>query len=148
MAGASGAGIEQSPVRPATAGGRMGTPSRSRGTAVAAGGSAVSPADMRTVQRPAARAPVSVSLILALVGRPRQSPPAPPRGSAAPVAAGAAAPPTGALMALPRAPGLHESRMIPEEDRARVAGTWLVLEDLSLVQFEFYRGGGQNLHPP
>ena len=29
-----------------------------------------------------------------------------------------------------------------------VAGTWLVLEDLSLVQFELYRGGGQNLHPP
>ena len=92
MAGASEAGIEQSPVRPAIAGGRMGTPSRSRGTAVAAGGSAVSPADMRTVQRPAARAPVSVSLILTplarsclaparldrWVGRPRQSPPAPP----------------------------------------------------------------------
>ena len=71
--------MEQSPVRPASAGGRLGTPSRSRGTAVAAGGSAVSPADMRTVQRPAARAPVSVFLILALVGRPRQSPPAPPR---------------------------------------------------------------------
>ena len=39
MAGASEAGIEQSPVcdtvRPAIAGGRMGTPSRSRGTAVA-----------------------------------------------------------------------------------------------------------------
>ena len=36
-----------------------------------------------------------------------------PRGSAAPVAAGAAAPPTGALMAPPRVPratGLHESR--------------------------------------
>ena len=61
MAGASEAGIEQSPVRPAIAGGRMGTPSRSRGTAVAAGGSAVSPADMRTVQRPTARAAVSVS---------------------------------------------------------------------------------------
>ena len=29
-----------------------------------------------------------------------------------------------------------------------VAGTWLVLEDLSLVQFELYRGGVQNLHPP
>ena len=69
MAGASEAGIEQSPVRPAIAGGRMGTPSRSRGTAVAAGGSAVSPADMRTVQRPAARAPVSVSLILTPVAR-------------------------------------------------------------------------------
>ena len=27
-----------------------------------------------------------------------------------------------------------------------VAGTWLVLEDLSLVQFELYRGGGGN--PP
>ena len=52
MAGASEAGMEQSPVRPASAGGRLGTPSRSRGTAVAAGGSAVSPADMRTVQRP------------------------------------------------------------------------------------------------
>ena len=26
-----------------------------------------------------------------------------------------------------------------------VAGTWIVLEDLSLVQFELYRGGGQNL---
>ena len=61
MAGASEAGMEQSPVRPASAGGRLGTPSRSRGTAVAAGGSAVSPADMRTVQRPTARAAVSVS---------------------------------------------------------------------------------------
>ena len=61
MAGASEAGMEQSPVRPAIAGGRLGTPSRSRGTAVAAGGSAVSPADMRTVQRPTARAAVSVS---------------------------------------------------------------------------------------
>ena len=79
MAGASEAGMEQSPVRPASAGGRLGTPSRSRGAAVAAGGSAVSPAHMPTVQRPAARAPVSVFLILALVGRPRQSPPAPPR---------------------------------------------------------------------
>ena len=58
MAGASEAGMEQSPVRPASAGGRLGTPSRSRGTAVAAGGSAVSPADMRTVQRPTARAAV------------------------------------------------------------------------------------------
>ena len=28
-----------------------------------------------------------------------------------------------------------------------VAGTWLVLEDLALVQFELYQGGGQNLHP-
>ena len=37
---------------------------------------------------------------------------------------------------------------IPEEDRARVAGAWLVLEDLALVQFELYRGGVQNLHPP
>ena len=79
MAGASEADMEQSPVRPASVGGRLGTPSRSRGANVAAGGSAVSPADMPTVQRPAARAPVSVSLILALVGRPRQSPPAPPR---------------------------------------------------------------------
>ena len=40
---------------------------------------------------------------------------------------------------------------LPEEDRARVAvhaGTRLVLEDLALVQFELYRGGVQNLHPP
>ena len=28
-----------------------------------------------------------------------------------------------------------------------VAGTWLVLEDLSLVQFELYLGGGE-IHPP
>ena len=68
VAGASAAGMEQSPVRPASVGGRLGTPSRSR-AAVAAGGSAVSPADMPTVQRPAARAPVSVSLILAPVAR-------------------------------------------------------------------------------
>ena len=62
--------MEQSPVRPASAGGRLGAPSRSRGTAVAAGGSAVSPADVvRTVQRPTARATVSVSLILAPVAR-------------------------------------------------------------------------------
>ena len=87
VAGASAAGMEQSPVRPASVGGRLGTPSRSRGAAVAAGGSAVSPADMPTVQRPAARAPVSVSLIPGIggsvgrggFGRPRQSPPAPPR---------------------------------------------------------------------
>ena len=58
MSVASEAGMEQSPVRPASAGGRLGTPSRSRGTAVAAGGSAVSPADMPTVQRPTARAAV------------------------------------------------------------------------------------------
>ena len=56
VAGASGAGMEQCPVRPASVGGGMGTPSRSRGAAVAAGGSAVSPADMQTVQRPTARA--------------------------------------------------------------------------------------------
>ena len=55
MAGASEAGMEQSPVRPAIAGGRLGTPSRSRGTAVAAGGSAVSPATARTVQRSTTR---------------------------------------------------------------------------------------------
>ena len=57
--------MEQSPVRPASAGGWLGTPSRSRGTAAAVGGSAVSPADMRTVQRPTARAaansPVAVA---------------------------------------------------------------------------------------
>ena len=29
-----------------------------------------------------------------------------------------------------------------------VAGTWLVLEDLSLVQFELYRGGGEIPPPP
>ena len=29
-----------------------------------------------------------------------------------------------------------------------VAGTWLVLEDLSLVQFELYRGGGGKPPPP
>ena len=69
VAGASGAGMEQSPVRPASVGGGMGTPSRSRGAAVAAGGSAVSPATARTVQRPTARAAVSVSLILAPVAR-------------------------------------------------------------------------------
>ena len=56
VAGASAAGMEQSPVRPASVGGRLGTPSRSRGAAVAAGGSAVSPATARTVQRPTARA--------------------------------------------------------------------------------------------
>ena len=69
VAGASGAGMEQFPVRPASVGGGMGTPSRSRVAAVAAGGSAVSPADMPTVQRGAARAAVSVSLILAPVTR-------------------------------------------------------------------------------
>ena len=69
VAGASAAGMEQSPVRPASVGGGMGTPSRSRVAAVAAGGSAVSPADMQTVQRPTARAAVSVSLILAPVAR-------------------------------------------------------------------------------
>ena len=29
-----------------------------------------------------------------------------------------------------------------------VAGTWLVLEDLALVQFELYRGGGEIPPPP
>ena len=150
MADASEAGVEQSPVRPASAGGWLGTPSRSRGTAAAVGGSAVSPADMRTVQRSGRRrssargqpAPCAGS-----VGRHA----APPRwrcarcsssfksalrsrccggrsrnlgtrsrrrattsrsvgGAAAPVAADAAAPPAGALMAPPRAPGLHETR--------------------------------------
>ena len=41
---------------------------------------------------------------------------------------------------------LYQSQIHP--DTAMVAGTWLVLEDLSLVQFELYRGGVQNLHPP
>ena len=145
VAGASAAGMEQSPVRPAIAGGRLGTPSRSRGTAVAAGGSAVSPADMRTVQRPAARAPVSVSLILALVGRPRQSPPAPPRGSAAPVAAGAAAPPTGALMAPPRAPGLHESRRRTERGSLAPGLYWRTSPWYNLNCTE---GGGRICTPP
>ena len=38
----------------------------------------------------------------------------------------------------------------PEEDRAMVAGAWLVLEDLSLVQFELYEGTGWNpvFNPP
>ena len=132
-------------VRPAIAGGRMGTPSRSRGAAVAAGGSAVSPADMRTVPRPAARAPVSVSLILALVGRPRQSPPAPPRGSAASVAAGAAAPPTGALMAPPRAPGLHESRRRTERGSLAAALYW---KTTLWYNLNCTVGGGRICTPP
>ena len=145
VAGASAAGMEQSPVRPASVGGRLGTPSRSRGAAVAAGGSAVSPADMRTVPRPAARAPVSVSLILALVGRPRQSPPAPPRGSAASVAAGAAAPPTGALMAPPRAPGLHESRRRTERGSLAAALYW---KTTLWYNLNCTVGGGRICTPP
>ena len=34
---------------------------------------------------------------------------------------------------------LYQSQIHP--DTAMVAGTWLVLEDLSSVQFELYRGG-------
>ena len=78
-----------------------------------------------------------------------------PRGSAAPVAAGAAArvgrasrrrrrrAPDGGAHGTPK--GTRPAR-IPEEDRARVAGGCLVLEDLSLVQFKLYQGGVQILH--
>ena len=69
MAGASEAGIEQSPVRPAGSGVLLDTPSHSRGTAAAAGGGDGSPASMPTVQRSTARAVVSSSLILAPVAR-------------------------------------------------------------------------------
>ena len=37
-------------------------------------------------------------------------------------------------------------KSIPEEERAMVAGAWLVLEDPSLVQFKLYEGTGWN--PP
>ena len=69
VAGASGAGMEQFPVRPAGAGVLLGTPSHSRGTAAAVGGSDASPANVRTVQRQTARAAVSASLILAPFAR-------------------------------------------------------------------------------
>ena len=146
VAGASAAGMEQSPVRPAIAGGRLGTPSRSRGTAVAAGGSAVSHSQScRHANSAAASSPCAGECV----------PDSRPRGSAAPVAAGAAArvgrvsrrrrrrAPDGGAHGTPK--GTRPAR-IPEEDRARVAGAWLVLEDLSLVQFELYEGTGWN--PP
>ena len=64
--------MEQSPVRPAIAGGRLGTPSRSR-TAVAAGGSAVSPATARTVQRSTTRAVVSAAVLCVPDSRPSRA---------------------------------------------------------------------------
>ena len=112
--------------------------------AAAVGGSDASPATARTVQRSTTRAVVSASLILAPVARScDDSRPRRAVGRASRRRRRRA--PDGGAHGTPK--GTRPAR-IPEEDRARAAGTWLVLEDLSLVQFELYRGGGQNLHPP